>query len=128
MTKEEFRKFVLAEAKKYLKETKAKEAAPAAEIAKPKAKVNESVNKEEEITPAQIAKLAEEIKKFNMSFDFRNPATLSEGVSVDTVISESKEAKIEAPKEKSIFVDHKSKWKNLLEYKIPSDDERKNFK
>jgi len=158
MNKEEFKKFVLAEAMKYLNEDvkKAKEEglnkdSKLDDVGKEDADVNndgkvdstddylknrrekistsikDKKDLEEEITPSQIAQLAEEIKQLNKSFDFRNPVVVAKESVPETVIKEGVEIPVKK-EEKSIFSEQKSQWKNLLDYKVPSDEDRKNYK
>jgi hypothetical protein len=164
MNKEEFKKFVLEEAKKYLKkdtkiapgQTTLKNEAIEEKLNKDKSldpvgdedtdinndgkvdskdsylknrrkAINKAIDKdcvEENVSPTQIAELAEELKKINKTFDFRNTVVVSmEENTADTVIKEN--AEVAATEEdKSIFREHKGKWKNLLDYNIPSDENR----
>lgn len=131
MNKEEFKKYVLTEAQKYLFEKDKTQPSPLKTI-----KENHVVpSKIEEgtIDPIQIKKLAEEIKKINKTIDLRNP-----------LISESEESLVESilnnaiPLKDRALVDdlnrkkhiafqnegEKTKWERMLKYNIPSDEDR----
>lgn len=126
-TAEEFKQYVISEATKYLFSSEAKA---------PEATINENVSDETpSITPDDINRLAEEIKKINKTIDLRNP-----------LISESEESIVESImkksiRERSVDVDginkkkhldfqnesEKNKWNRLLNYNTlkSDDDERK---
>lgn len=124
---EEFKQYVISEATKYLFSS---------EVKAPEATINESVSDDApSITPDDINRLADEIKKINKTIDLRNP-----------LISESEESIVEAImkksiRERSVDVDdinkkkhldfqnesEKNKWNRLLNYNTlkSDDDERK---
>lgn len=124
---EEFKQYVISEATKYLFSS---------EVKAPEATINESVSDDApSITPDDINRLADEIKKINKTIDLRNP-----------LISESEESIVEAImkksiRERSVDVDdinkkkhldfqnesEKNKWNRLLNYNTlkSDDDDRK---
>lgn len=124
---EEFKQYVISEATRYLFSS---------EVKAPEATINESVSDDApSITPDDINRLADEIKKINKTIDLRNP-----------LISESEESIVEAImkksiRERSVDVDdinkkkhldfqnesEKNKWNRLLNYNTlkSDDDERK---
>jgi hypothetical protein len=130
---EEFRNYVISEAKKHLfsfeSGVKNKDKKPVKEELEP------IVDDKISITPDEIDRLAEEIKKINKSIDLRNPL-ISEGeedfvgqimkktirernINVDEI---NKEKHIEFKNESE-----KNKWDRLLNYNTlkSDDDERK---
>lgn len=129
MNKEEFKKYVMSEAKKYLFSTE--QAAP--EV-KP---ISESVEKPstEKVNASDIKRLAEEMKKINKKIDLRNPliSESEEGI-VDTIMNESN-----ALRDRELDVDsinqhknlnhqneaEKDKWSRMLDYKKFSEDDEK---
>lgn len=103
MNKEEFKKYVIEEAKKHLFSTEQR-----AEKAKP---ISESAHKTyvEQISSSDIKKLAEEIKKINKNIDLRNPmiSESEEGI-VDSIMNEAK-----ILRERGLDVDSINKQKNI---------------
>lgn len=129
MTDEEFEKYVIAEAKKYIY--------PVEDAKLPIAKtpVQESVKPSKPaITPSEIKRLAEEIKLINKKIDFRNPL-ISES---ETPLVEAILNKNESIRERTLDVDainkaknlkfqnesEKDKWNRMLNYDVPNDEER----
>ena len=150
MTKEEFKQFIISEAKKFISEEEknnteyegklSEDDKPRAIKDKPKApkvikapktteekktkkdKTKDTKNKskapkppktkkvDEGITPSEISKLSEEIKKLNKKLDFRNPL-MSENTDslVGSVLSESEVKRM----------------KNLYNYKVITDGDGK---
>jgi hypothetical protein len=92
------------------------------------------------ITPDQIKKLAEEMKKINKKIDLKNPliSELGQGV-LSTILNEDSSAKDSQIKERQLDVDginkkknvihvnesEKDKWKRMMSYNV-FDDENKN--
>ena len=91
------------------------------------------------ITPDQIKKLAEEMKKINKSIDLKNPLISELGASiVSSVLNESASEKEAIIKERQLDVDginkskniihvnesEKDKWKRMMNYNV-FDDENK---
>jgi len=137
MNKEEFKKHVIAEAKKYLfsKENdtptiKENVNIEAAEVAKPS------------ITASDIKRLAEEMKKINKKIDLRNPLISESEQSLVGKILEEGDVHLttrdSAPRERELNVDdinkkkhislqnegEKDKWNRMLNYNVPDDEER----
>jgi len=83
--------------------------------------VDESSTTNESFSIGQIKMLAEEMKKINKKIDLRNPLINPE---LFDIISENKTIETVDIKED----DNKNKWKNLYEYKIPTDDNRLTIK
>ncbi len=109
-----------------LKKVMAAENAPESAITP----VNESA-----ITPSQIKKLVEEIKKINKVIDLRNPLISESDESlVESLINEGKndirERELDVDginKKKHITFQNegeKNKWERMLNYNIPNDEER----
>jgi hypothetical protein len=144
MNKEEFKKYVIAEATKYLFSTENKAANNIQENAEEKvlvkkklmnaesAPINESKVK---LNPSSIKNLAEEIKKINKKIDLRNPLISESNESiVEAILNENKstlrEREVdvdEINKKKHIGFQNegeKDKWNRMLGYNIPSDEER----
>lgn len=103
MNKDEFKKYVISEAKKYLFSTEQK----ASEV-KPVSESVEDVSKTE-LSSSDIKKLAEEIKKINKKIDLRNPmiSESEEGI-VDSILNEAKNLR-----ERGLDVDSINKQKNV---------------
>jgi hypothetical protein len=91
------------------------------------------------ITPDQIRKLAEEMKKINKNIDLKNPLISELGSSiVSSVLSESSNENETRLKERQLDVDginkskniihvnesEKDKWKRMMDYNV-FDDENK---
>jgi hypothetical protein len=91
------------------------------------------------ITPDQIKKLAEEMKKINKKIDLKNPliSELGQGV-LSTILNEESSTKDSLIKERQLDVDginkkknvihvnesEKDKWKRMMSYNV-FDDENK---
>lgn len=103
MNKEEFKKYVISEAKKHLFSTD-----KPTEVVKP---ITESIEQKskEQISSSDIKKLAEEIKKINKNIDLRNPmiSESNEGI-IDTILNEAKNLR-----ERELDVDSINQQKNL---------------
>ena len=80
MTKEEFKKYVIAEAQKYLFSQEEDKTVPTPKIIKEDAKKKEQGKPG--IDPLDIKRLAEEIKKINKKIDLRNPLISESGESL----------------------------------------------
>lgn len=133
MTKEEFKKYVLAEAQKYLFSTENEIPADSLRVIKENVTIStEEVEfKPASINPSEVKKLAEEMKKINKVIDLRNPLIVS-----NETISENIEKKVED--KRTLNVDsinknkhigfqnegEKSKWERMLNYNVPTDEER----
>lgn len=136
MTKEEFQKYVISEARKYLFSN---ENVEPLDSKKPiKEGVEETIapaSGEEKLTPSQIKNLAEEMKKINKKIDLRNPLISESSESlVETILNESKPSL----RDRELDVDdinkkkhipfqnegEKDKWNRMLNYNVPSDEER----
>lgn len=92
------------------------------------------------ITPDQIKKLAEEMKKINKRIDLKNPliSELGEGI-LSKILNENSSSKDSQLKERQLDVDginkkknvihlnesEKDKWKRMMSYNV-FDDENKN--
>lgn len=129
MNKEEFKKYVISEARKHLFSTE--QPSPKVE------QISESVDNEstESVNVSDIKKLAEEIKKINKKIDFRNPliSESSEGI-VDTIMNEAKalrEREVDVNginKQKNLNYQNESekdKWTRMLNHKKFEEDEEK---
>lgn len=129
MTEEEFRKYVITEAKKYLYPIDNKKSIKDVQPVNENNKITKS-----SITPSEIKKLAEEIKKINKKIDFRNPLILESDSNLIQTILESSIPKTERRldvdainKSKNINFKNeveKDKWNRMLKYDIPSDENR----
>jgi hypothetical protein len=95
------------------------------------------INNSNKITPDQIRKLAEEVKKINKKIDLRNPLISESQKSIVSNILESSEPeKIIRDRHldldvlnKSKHVNHvneseKDKWKRMMKYDVPNDETR----
>jgi hypothetical protein len=109
MDKNEFKRFVIENAKKYISESIQKTTEKSLEETSSKTTV-------EAIDPKQIKMLAEEMKKINKKIDLRNPLINPE---LFDIISEENIISKEVVKESQ-----KDKWKSLYNYNIPTDDKR----
>lgn len=136
MNKEDFKKYVIAEAKKHLFSTENE--VPANTLKAIKENVNISItpiDKSNVINPLDIKRLAEEIKKINKKIDLRNPLISESDESlVESIMNENKLT----PRERQLDVDsinkskhipfknegEKDKWNRMLNYDIPEDEER----
>lgn len=91
------------------------------------------------ITPDQIKKLAEEMKKINKQIDLKNPLISELGASIaSSALNESESEKEARLKERQLDVDNinkkkniihvneseKDKWKRMMDYNV-FDDENK---
>lgn len=131
MNKEEFRKYVIAEAKKYLFSTENAKSVESPKTIQETVKVKPTTCN---ITPSEIKKLAEEMKQINKIIDLRNPLiSESEESLVESIINKNKPSKgtplnlDEINKKKHINHQNegeKDKWNRMLGYNIPSDEER----
>lgn len=130
MSQEEFRAYVIAEAKKYLTQETPK-------VSKEKPKVIESVvvPVKPSIAVSDITRLVDEMKKINKSIDLRNPLIFEgEGSMVESIIQEGKDALREREldvdginKQKHISFQNeaeKEKWNRMLKYDVPNDENR----
>ena len=130
MTKEEFQRYVIAEAKKHLFSSENK--APAA--IKENVEITAKPAEQSSINPADIKRLAEEIKKINKKIDLRNPLISESNESlVDTILNENKPIKDREldvdniNKKKHISFQNegeKDKWNRMVKYTVPDDGER----
>ena len=91
------------------------------------------------ITPDQIKKLAEEMKKINKKIDLKNPliSELGQGV-LSTILNEESSAKDSQIKERQLDVDginkkknvihvnesEKDKWKRMMNYNVFNDENK----
>lgn len=132
MNQEEFKKYVLSEAKKYLFSL---ENETPTNLNKIKENVNinveETSSKPASINPSEVKKLAEEMKKINKVIDLRNPLIISEETSSETVtkkVEDKRTLDVDAiNKNKHIGFQNegeKNKWDRMLNYRVPTDDER----
>jgi hypothetical protein len=90
------------------------------------------------ITPGQIKKLAEEMKKINKNIDLKNPLFSKTGESIVSSVLNEGEKDIHTRKERQLDVDdinrkknlshinegEKDKWKRMMKYDIPDDETR----
>lgn len=109
MNKEEFKKYVLAEARKHIFSIDTNSAEPK------DTPINESENpvvssNDEEINPTDIKRLAEEIKKINKSIDLRNPLLFDSGESMVESIMKNN---AQALRDRELDVDSINKQKNV---------------
>lgn len=138
MNREEFKKFVIEEAKKYIFTPENEAPAVAKESVDAK---SEPVSKKElDVTPDEVKNLAEEIGKINKNVDFRNPFTFDESEIVSESVKASKPESIKPSEKiqryddmheynkkkdsKHINESEKDKWQRILNYKIPGDTDR----
>lgn len=129
MTKEEFKKYVLAEAQKYL--FSPEKDVPA--VVKENVQVIATPANTPSVEPSDIKKLAEEMKKINKTIDLRNPLiSENEESLVETILNEnkSKERYLDVDdinKKKHISFQNegeKDKWNRMLNYNVPDDESR----
>ena len=136
MNKEEFKKFVIEEAKKHI--FAPEKDVPAFIKENVKIEATSVEKKKLSITPDEVKSLAEEMKQLNKSIDFRNPLFSDES----ELISESENKKESLkPSEKIKRYDdmkdynkgkgvhhldesEKDKWQRILGYNVPGDTER----
>ncbi len=131
MNKEEFQKYVIAEATKYLFSTENEVPAENLDLIKESVAVT-AVDK---LEPSEIKKLAEEIKKMNKKIDLRNPLiSESDDSLVESILKENKSTL----RERAVNVDdinkkkhvpfqnegEKDTWNRMLSYNVPTDEDR----
>ncbi len=109
MNKEEFKKYVLAEARKHIFSIDTNSTEPKG------TPINESENpvvssNNEEINPTDIKRLAEEIKKINKSIDLRNPLLFDSGESMVESIMKNNAQTL---RDRELDVDSINKQKNV---------------
>ena len=129
MTKEEFRKYVIAEATKYLFSNENEVSAKS-----PKTIKENVENNSFPVTASDIKNLAEEMKKINKKIDLRNPLISENNDSlVESIIKDNKksaERQLDVDglnKKKHIAFQNegeKDKWNRMLKYNVPIDEER----
>lgn len=142
MNKEEFKKHVIAEAKKYLFSTENEVPAETLKTIKENVSIESTEEAKPSITAADIKRLAEEMKKINKKIDLRNPLiSESEKSLVGTILEEGDvhlTQKDHLMRERELDVDdinkkkhismqnegEKDKWNRMLNYHIPNDEER----
>jgi len=143
MNKEEFKKHVIAEAKKYLFSKENEVPAETLKTIKENVSIEVTEVAKPAITAADIKRLAEEMKKINKTIDLRNPLiSESEKSLVGTILEEGdihlthkdsnlrKERELDVDdinKKKHISVQNegeKDKWNRMLNYNVPNDEER----
>ena len=136
MNKEEFQKYVIAEARKYLFSTEKEIPAKTLKIIKENLIITTIPSKQvEKLNPSQIKNLAEEIKKINKKIDLRNPLISESNKSlVETIINDNKtllrEREVDVNdinKKKHIPFQNegeKDTWNRMLGYNVPSDENR----
>jgi hypothetical protein len=95
------------------------------------------INNSNKITPDQIRKLAEEVKKINKKIDLRNPLISENQKSIVSSILDNSEAE-NTIRERHLDLDalnksknlnhvnesEKDKWKRMLKYDVPDDETR----
>lgn len=95
------------------------------------------INNSNKITPDQIRKLAEEVKKINKKIDLRNPLISESQTSIVSNILENSESE-KTIRDRHLDLDtlnknkninhvnesEKDKWKRMLKYNIPNDEIR----
>lgn len=133
MNKEEFKKYVISEATKYI--FSKEEETPSETLNT--LKENVTISTEEvkankpSISPSEIKKLAEEMKQINKKIDLRNPLISESSESlVESIIKKNKNAPLDVDginKKKHINFQNegeKEKWNRMLNYNIPDDENR----
>jgi hypothetical protein len=141
MNKEEFKKHVIAEAKKYLFSKESDVPAETLKLIKENVSI-EATQVKPTINASDIKRLAEEMKKINKTIDLRNPLIseseqslvgkiLEEGdVHLTTRDSHIRERELDVDdinKKKHISIQNegeKDRWNRVLNYHIPDDEER----
>lgn len=132
MNKEDFKKYVIAEAKKHLFSTEIEMPAKPLNPIKENATIASNSTK---LNPNEIKNLAEEIKKINKKIDLRNPLISESSESfVENIINESKHALREREvdvndinKKKHIEFQNegeKDTWNRMMDYNVPTDEDR----
>lgn len=130
MNKEEFKNYVIAEAKKHLFSTENKNT-----LVKENNSTAEGGESEFKLNPSEIKNLAEEIKKINKKIDLRSPLISESNDSlVETIINNNKfelrEREVDVDdinkKKHVIFKNEgeKDKWNRMLKYNVPTDEDR----
>jgi hypothetical protein len=132
MNKEDFKKYVIAEAKKHLFSTESEVPAKPLNSIKENATIASNSTK---LNPNEIKNLAEEIKKINKKIDLRNPLMSESGESfVENIINENKHVL----REREVDVDdinkkkhigfqnegEKDTWNRMMGYNVPTDEDR----
>jgi len=96
------------------------------------------INNSNKITPDQIRKLAEEVKKINKKIDLRNPLISENQKSIVSSILDNSETE-NTIRERHLDLDavnknkninhvnesEKDKWKRMMKYDVPNDETRK---
>lgn len=121
MNKEEFKKYVLAEARKHIFSLDSNSTESQDTF------LNESENpaissQKEEINPSDIKRLAEEIKKINKEIDLRNPLLSDSGESLVESIMKNNAQPL---KDRELDVDSINKQKNIT-FKNESEKDKWN--
>jgi hypothetical protein len=133
MNQEEFKKYVLSEAKKYLFSLENETPANNLDTIKESVNINteETEFKPASINPSEVKKLAEEMKKINKVIDLRNPLIVSEETlseSVTKKVDDKRTLDVDAiNKNKHIGFQNegeKNKWERMLNYQVPTDEQR----
>lgn len=135
MNKEEFQKYVIAEARKYLFSTEKEIPAKILKTIKENVTIVSVPANAEKLNPSQIKNLAEEIKKINKKIDLRNPLISESNESlVETIINDNKtllrEREVDVndinKKKHMPFQNEgeKDTWNRMLGYNVPSDEDR----
>lgn len=132
---DEFKKYVIAEATKYLFSKESEVPAETLKTIKENVKIEVTqVVTNPIVSPSEIKKLAEEMKKINKSIDLRNPLISESDESlVESIMNQNNPSKGtplnlgNINKKKHIGFqneDEKSKWNRMLNYDVPNDEER----
>jgi len=136
MNKEEFQKYVIAEATKYLFSTENEVPAENLDLIKESVAISTTTTVVgDKLEPSEIKKLAEEIKKMNKKIDLRNPLiSESDDSLVESILKENKSTL----RERAVDVDdinkkkhvpfqnegEKDTWNRMLSYNVPTDEDR----
>jgi len=142
MNKEEFKKHVIAEAKKYLFSKESDIPAETLNVIKENVSIEANVVEKPTIKASDVKRLAEEMKKINKTIDLRNPLiSESEHSLVDKILEEGdvhlttrdshlRERELDVDdinKKKHISIQkegEKDRWNKVLNYHVPDDEER----
>ncbi len=136
MNKEEFQKYVITEARKYLfSQTEGEIPAETLKTIKENVTIEATAVTADKLNPSQIKNLAEEIKKINKKIDLRNPLISESNESlVETILNDNKnllrEREVdvnEINKKKHIPFQNegeKDTWNRMLGYNVPTDEDR----
>lgn len=135
MNKEEFRKYVIAEAQKYLFSKENEAATKSPKVISENTDNEIDKNASPIVDASDIKRLAEEMKKINKKIDLRNPLiSESDDSLVETIMKNSKIGTKGAPldlekinKTKHINFQNEGemdKWNRVIKYDVPSDEER----